>query len=161
MAKKTLAAATPKRRRRRTTKPVTRRRRRTLRAGSAAIKASANDVIMGAIGGAIAGFVIENVGFIKTQSDTNKALILGAVAIATGAFLKKPAVAAGMAGVAAKNLMKGTGILADNGSMYIPRIAAGGGSMPLQRVPVGLAQSADYAGLNENGIYASNYANQF
>jgi len=161
MAKPKKSSSAP-RRRRRSTPAAPRRRRRTLRAGSAAIKATTNDVLMGAIGGAIAGFVIENVGFVKSQSDTNKALILGAVAIATGAFLKKPAVAAGMAGVAAKNLMKGTGILADNGSMYIPRISAGGGSMPLNRVPVGLAGSADYAGLNEGpNIYGSGYANQF
>ncbi len=145
--------ATAPRRRRATVKTVTRRttRRRTL-SSKTAVKNTAMEVLTGAVGGALAGFVLENVAFIKNQSDTNKALIIGAVAIASGVITKKPAIAAGMAGVAAVRLLKGVNVLADRGSMIIPPISEG---IPAAMIPYGLASDGmvDYAGLND--IYPS------
>lgn len=156
--KKTTRRKTTTRRapaRRRSTTAAAPRRRTTRRrslASPAAIKSSVNDVLMGAIGGAIAGFAVENIGFVKNQNDTNKALIVAGIAIATGAFAKRPAIAAGMAGVASMRLLKGLNVLADKGSMMIPPISEG---MPMQQIPYGLASDGmvDYAGLND--IYPS------
>jgi len=152
--KKRVAISAPARRRRRRSTPTakrrTTRRRSRLAASPAAIRAAGMDTVMGAIGGAIAGFALESVGFIKNQNDTNKALIIGAVAVATGAFLKRPSVAAGMAGVAALKLLKGTNVLADRGRMSIPAISE---SMSPALLPAGLADVADYAQLSD--IYPS------
>jgi len=142
---------------------VRRRKRRGFSAGpmgKANIRMGVMDAIQGAIGGVIASFVA-NQKFLDAQSETNKGLILIGASVLTGAYLKRPAIAAGMGAVAGIKLAKGLGAgtlvgLSEN-DFELP---IGEGVDPLL-LPYGLQDGgADYAGLSED-IYASNYANVY
>ena len=142
---------------------VRRRKRRGFAAGpmgKANIRMGVMDAVQGAIGGVIASFVA-NQKFLDAQSETNKGLLLFGASVLTGAFLKRPAIAAGMGAVAGIKLAKGLGAgtlvgLSEN-DFELP-IAEGVDPLLL---PYGLMDGgADYAGLSED-IYASNYANVY
>jgi len=142
---------------------VRRRKRRGFSAGpmgKANIRMGVMDAVQGAIGGVIASFVA-NQKFLDAQSETNKGLILIGASVLTGAYLKRPAIAAGMGAVAGIKLAKGLGAgtlvgLSEN-DFELP---IGEGVDPLL-LPYGLQDGgADYAGLSED-IYASNYANVY
>lgn len=142
---------------------VRRRKRRGFSAGpmgKANIRMGVMDAIQGAIGGVIASFVA-NQKFLDAQSETNKGLILIGASVLTGAYLKRPAIAAGMGAVAGIKLAKGLGAgtlvgLSEN-DYELPIME---GVDPLL-LPYGLQDGgADYAGLSED-IYASNYANVY
>jgi hypothetical protein len=119
------------------------------------------DAVQGAIGGVIASFVA-NQKFLDAQSETNKGLLLIGASVLTGAYLKRPAIAAGMGAVAGIKLAKGLGAgtlvgLSEND--YELPIAEGVDPLLL---PYGLSDGgSDYAGLSEDNIYASNYANVY
>ena len=142
---------------------VRRRKRRGFSAGpmgKANIRMGVMDAIQGAIGGVIASFVA-NQKFLDAQSETNKGLLLIGASVLTGAYLKRPAIAAGMGAVAGIKLAKGLGAgtlvgLSEN-DFELP-IAEGVDPLLL---PYGLQDGgSDYAGLSED-IYASNYANVY
>jgi len=141
-------------------KTAVRRRRRGLSQGfgKANLRMGVMDAVQGAIGGVIASFVA-NQKFLDAQSETNKGLLLVGASVLTGAFLKRPAIAAGMGAIAGIKLAKGLGAgtlvgLSEN-DFELP-IAEGVDPLLL---PYGLQDGgADYAGLSED-IYASNYAN--
>jgi len=144
-------------------KTAVRRKRRGFSAGpmgKANIRMGVMDAIQGAIGGVIASFVA-NQKFLDAQSETNKGLILIGASVLTGAYLKRPAIAAGMGAVAGIKLAKGLGAgtlvgLSEN-DFELP-IAEGVDPLLL---PYGLQDGGtDYAGLSEN-VYASNYANVY
>lgn len=143
-------------------KATTRRRYRSLRAGGfskAGIKSGVMDAVQGVVGGLVASFLV-NQKFLDSQSDTNKGLILGGLSVLTGAYFKRPAIAAGMGAIAGLRLAKGLGAgtivgLSEEG--YFPPIAEG---IPVGEIPSGLMDGDDYAGLSED-IYASNYANVY
>lgn len=144
-------------------KTVSRRRYRSLRAGAfskGSLKSGIMDAVQGALGAVIASFVL-NQKFLDSQSTTNKGLLIGAASVLTGAYMKKPALAAGMAAVAGLKLAQGLGAgtlvgLSDDGA-YLPPIAEG---ITPGEIPYGLMEGADYAGLSED-IYASDYANVY
>jgi len=144
-------------------KAVTRRRYRSLRAGAlskGSLKTGVMDAVQGALGAVIASFVL-NQKFLDSQSNTNKGLLIGAASVLTGAYMKRPALAAGMAAVAGLKLAQGLGAgtlvgLSDDGS-YMPPIAEG---ITPGEIPYGLMEGADYAGLSED-VYASDYANVY
>jgi hypothetical protein len=98
---------------------------------------------------------------LDAQSETNKGLLLIGASVLTGAYLKRPAIAAGMGAVAGIKLAKGLGAgtlvgLSEN-DFELP-IAEGVDPLLL---PYGLQDGgADYAGLSED-VYASNYANVY
>jgi hypothetical protein len=111
------------------------------------------------LGGVIASFVA-NQKFLDSQSETNKGLLLGAASVLTGAYFKRPALAAGMAAIAGLKLAKGLGAgtlvgLSEEG--FLPPIAEG---IPVGEIPAGLMEGADYAGLSED-VYASDYSNVY
>jgi len=143
-------------------KTAVRRKRRGFSAGpmgKANIRMGVMDAIQGAIGGVIASFVA-NQKFLDAQSETNKGLILIGASVLTGAYFKRPAIAAGMGAVAGIKLAKGLGAgtlvgLSEN-DFELP-IAEGVDPLLL---PYGLQEGPDYAGLSED-IYASNYANVY
>jgi len=79
-------------------KTAVRRKRRGLSAGplgKANLRMGVMDAVQGAIGGVIASFVA-NQKFLDAQSETNKGLLLIGASVLTGAYLKRPAIAAGM-----------------------------------------------------------------
>jgi hypothetical protein len=144
-------------------KTAVRRKRRGLSAGplgKANLRMGIMDAVQGAIGGVIASFVA-NQKFLDAQSETNKGLLLIGASVLTGAYLKRPAIAAGMGAVAGIKLAKGLGAgtlvgLSEN-DFELP-IAEGVDPLLL---PYGLQDGGnDYAGLSED-IYASNYANVY
>ena len=143
-------------------KTVSRRRYRSLRAGAfgkASIKTGVMDAVQGVLGGVIASFVA-NQKFLDSQSETNKGLLLGAASVLTGAYFKRPALAAGMAAVAGLKLAQGLGagnLVGLSEAGYLPPIAEG---INVGEIPAGLMEGADYAGLSEN-VYASDYANVY
>jgi hypothetical protein len=104
---------------------------------------------------------VANQKFLDAQSETNKGLLLIGASVLTGAYLKRPAIAAGMGAVAGIKLAKGLGAgtlvgLSEN-DFELP-IAEGVDPLLL---PYGLQDGgSDYAGLSED-IYASNYANVY
>lgn len=127
------------------------RRRRSLGAAftGASVKAAAMTAVNGAIGGAAAALLTnvigDNLGQFKPYTG-----LLGAVA--TAVFLKRPEIAAGMAGYSGAKVaaeLSGMALLQDNNSGYLPQ----GSNMYLQ--------GYETPGLSENmtgsGIYASNY----
>lgn len=140
-------------------KTTAKRRYRSLKAGGlnkAGLRMGVMDAVQGAIGGVIASFVA-NQKFLDSQSETNKGLLLVGASVLTGAFLKKPAIAAGMGAIAGLKLAKGLGAgtlvgLSEND--YMLPIAEGVDPLLL---PYGLQEGPDYAGLSEN-VYASDYA---
>lgn len=71
---------------------------------------------VGAAGGGAIAFLIDRM--TPNQTPINKALYIGAAAFATGAVLKRPMLAAGMAGVAAYIALSTTSLLADNGDEW-------------------------------------------
>jgi hypothetical protein len=143
-------------------KTTAKRRYRSLKAGGlnkAGLRMGVMDAVQGAIGGVIASFVA-NQKFLDSQSETNKGLLLVGASVLTGAFLKKPAIAAGMGAIAGLKLAKGLGAgtlvgLSEND--YMLPIAEGVDPLLL---PYGLQEGPDYAGLSED-IYASNYADVY
>ena len=143
-------------------KTAVRRRRRGLSQGlgKANLRMGVMDAIQGAIGGVIASFVA-NQKFLDAQSETNKGLLLVGASVLTGAFLKRPAIAAGMGAIAGIKLAKGLGAgtlvgLSEN-DFELP-ISEGVDPLLL---PYGLQDGGgDYAGLSED-IYASSYANVY
>lgn len=146
----------------RKSKTTAKRRYRSLRAGGlnkAGIKMGVMDAVQGAIGGVIASFV-SNQKFLDSQSETNKGLILIGASVLTGAFLKKPAIAAGMGAIAGIKLAKGLG------AGTLVGLSENDYSLPMSEgvdpllLPYGLQEGPDYAGLSED-IYASNYANVY
>jgi len=155
--------AAPAARRRRvspvTKRRVMRRRRSLSNASPAAIKAIAMDMVFAGIGAA-AAMVLSNQKFLDTQSETNKAFIVAGVAIATGTILKQPRIAVGMGAIAALKLIQGLGagkMIGMSEDMFLP-ISEG---MPMEFLPYGLEESADYANLSEGNLYGNNYGNNY
>lgn len=144
-------------------KPAAKRVVRRRRIGAMGMnKATVQGTVEGMLGGALAALAISSLAFVKSQPKTNQAIMLGIGSVAVAMLLKRPNVAAGMAGVAGVMLGQGVGVLAENGlsaPMYIPRITAGSGGYD---VPYGLMEGGgDYAGLNDASIYSSGYANVY
>jgi hypothetical protein len=143
-------------------KTAVRRKRRGFSAGPMGkpnIRMGVMDAIQGAIGGVIASFVA-NQKFLDAQSETNKGLLLIGASVLTGAYLKRPAIAAGMGAIAGIKLAKGLG------AGTLVGLSENDYSFPISEsvdpllLPYGLQEGPDYAGLSED-IYASNYANVY
>jgi len=117
------------------------------------------DMVFAGIGAA-AAMVLSNQKFLDTQSETNKAFIVAGVAIATGTILKQPRIAVGMGAIAALKLIQGLGagkMIGMSEDMFLP-ISEG---MPMEFLPYGLEESADYANLSEGNLYGNNYGNNY
>jgi len=139
------------------------RRRRTKRglsaASPAAVKSAAMDFAL-ATGGALLASFLANQKFLDNQSETNKALLIGAAGVITATVFKQPRLAVGMGVVAGLKLVKSTGagaIVGLSEGTYMLPISEG---VPPQMLPYGLQEGADYAGLSED-VYPSDYANRF
>ena len=154
--KKTASAssATPARRRRRSAvvKKTVRRRRPSRLSANMAMKTTLQAAAGGAIAKVLADNLASQLSFLpEGLKPYSRGLIAIAGAFVTEKFAKKPLLAAGMAGAAGAEIAGAfvtPGLSENNPMMMLP----GGNSMAL----------SDYQmALNDNGIYASNYANQF
>lgn len=144
-------------------KPV-RRRRRTMSNpfSKATMRSAGKMVIKGAIGGAVAEIVDQQISskvasvLPSAAQPFASAITLGLAAYATKVYGKQVDVAAGMAGVAGAKLAAG--------------LVAGGAGAPIQDMaPMALnyamSEAMPLSGyqvpMSDDGIYASDYANQF
>lgn len=141
-------------------KPV-RRRRRTMSNpfSKATMRSAGKMVVKGAIGGAIAEVVDSQLtsqvaGFLPSGAQPYaSAITLGLAAYATKVYGKQVDVAAGMAGVAGAKLAAsfvGGGAVVPSAGMALNYAMSG--AMPLSGYQVPMS---------EDGVYASDYANQF
>lgn len=158
--KKVAPRATTRRRKMATTPRRRATRRRSLsQASPAAIKATLMDMAFAGVGAAAAMF-LGNQKFLDNQSETNKALIIAGVGVATGTLLKQPRIAVGMGAVAGLKLLQGLGagkIVGLSENMLFPISE----SMATEFLPYGLEENADYANLSEASIYSNAYGSNY
>lgn len=117
------ASQAPKRRRRTMHTSAPRRRRRTAKKGMLSelfnpvmAEAAAKSTLSGIIGGAGAGLALKIIP--ETVSPTMKAVYLIGGGFGLATLLKMPNLGAGMAGVGAYELLKGSGMLAEDSNEY-------------------------------------------